>query len=348
METAEIPSGAAASAPATQDLSEQAVELAVTEQVRSQGLARAVEWRNGIRSDLAFESSHKLVRTGLEAMFASPAAAAGAETVLVRYAEERGIAAALDRFMRKPHRFGRLAGDKAAARKAARELAPQVSAYLIERATRYAGTAPGTEGPTELTPAQVRREREDRVLRAAARDRLRAAAARRWGFNADDEYTNLLPLGRNVLERNPNGTVREYLAEPGALLQTIPPYSDVATRRTFVADRYGIPRLVPAEEAQTPAELRPVEIPLERGRLSLPFESPARRLRARHPAACAGARSRTRSGRPAVPRRTDSTPASPARTASTARTRATTTSARTATASSGGSRTTSSATWCAS
>jgi hypothetical protein len=268
--TTAAPSDSSAATPGQDD----AERRTVADQARSQALARALE----SRTPPSPESRHQQLRDGLERIYASPAGAAEAEAALVRHAEKRGIAATLDRFMRKPERFGRLTLDRDAAREAARSLAPEASAVLIERSTRAARPSAPTGQRSELTPAQVRHAREEHVLRAAARDRLRAAAARRWGPGAGGEHSNLLPGGRNVRETNPNGTVREYLADEVPPRRTIHPYSDVATRTTFTADRRGIPRLVPAEQAQTAAELRPAEVPVRQRRVELPFDSPPARL----------------------------------------------------------------------
>lgn len=147
----------------------------------------------------------------------------------------------------------------------------RVLAQGLSRAVETRATV--TTRPAALSPAELRRDREARVWLALVQSRRRArirsatrqvfrtpvdaeaavaremaaAAPRLEALDAGfDSMPGLWPA-RNTLFRDPSGTAKDDLGEPGVLPRVIHPYSDVETRTTYAADADGRPQRIPAD-----------------------------------------------------------------------------------------------------
>lgn len=138
-------------------------------------------------------------------------------------------------------------GQGAAERAAEQAVNDQVRADALARAVESRATPPADSRRhrSELTAGQVRAARAERAWRTflhARRTALRGVDPLRAGFAT---MPGVWPT-QGTHFRDPDGLVKDYVGAPSPP-RVVYPFSDVASRTTYVADPHGRPQGIPAE-----------------------------------------------------------------------------------------------------
>jgi hypothetical protein len=271
---------------ALRDEAEREAQQAMTDQVRSHGLARAVATR--------------------QPHAPAPPTTRQPPIAEIRHAREMRVWNALVQPLRRDaerRAFARSARLTATEPAAARPTASEIPSQLDDAAPTArddSSTAPAPDANRPRFDSRGRRRRTAGAKRnpSTASPGPSAAAATRYAHSDIASRTSFFPdhwggprivpagLGpeAGTSFRAPEGTVPElYVAEPGPP-EVLYAYSDIATRTTFTNAGDGEFVEVPADTVRKYSQVRPLVIPLEvagtgvAGTLHLPFATPRRHL----------------------------------------------------------------------